>query len=268
MTVELRTYTMKVLQGDMMTPISVYQSLEGKHKMLFESSAKHEESGRYSFIAVNPIAELFGDRDGYTFTKDVHIEKGSENVLAKLKQVMPFHQEHYPFAFFGGAIGFFGYETAFYTERIGEYLQDDLEMPDVHIFFYDTFIVFDHLKQEITLAAIDLFADGRSLEEMEGEITRIEEQLYAGATFKEMQLGELNFKPIIAKEQFIALVERAKQHILKGDIFQIVLSQRFTSSFTGNPFALYRQLRTSNPSPYMFYMDYGTYTIWEHPQKV
>jgi len=261
MTVELRTYTMKVLQGDMMTPISVYQSLEGKHKMLFESSAKHEESGRYSFIAVNPIAELFGDRDGYTFTRDLHIEKGSENVLAKLKQVMPFHQEHYPFAFFGGAIGFFGYETAFYTERIGEYLQDDLEMPDVHIFFYDTFIVFDHLKQEITLAAIDLFSDGRSLEEMEEEITRIEEQLYAGATFKEMQLGELNFKPIIAKEQFIALVERAKQHILKGDIFQIVLSQRFTSSFTGNPFALYRQLRTSNPSPYMFYMDYGTYTI-------
>lgn len=261
MTVELRKFAMKVLQGDMMTPISVYQSLEGEHKMLFESSAKHEESGRYSFIAVNPIAELIGDKNGYSFSKDGEKEKSCANVLVKLQQVMPFHQAQYPFAFFGGAIGFFGYETAFYSEKIGEYLQDDLEMPDVHIFFYDTFIVFDHLKQEITLAAIDLFDEGRSLEAMELAISRMKEQLYAGTTFDDTTFGKLDFRPMIAKENFVALVERAKQHIRKGDIFQIVLSQRFTSPYTGNPFALYRQLRTSNPSPYMFYMDFGTYTI-------
>ncbi|MGE7687739.1 anthranilate synthase component I [Lysinibacillus sp. NPDC097214] len=261
MTVELRKFAMKVLQGDMMTPISVYQSLEGKHKMLFESSAKHEESGRYSFIAVNPIAELIGDRNGYSFIKDGETEKSNDNVLTKLQQVMPFHKTQYPFAFFGGAIGFFGYETAFYTEKIGEYLQDDLEMPDVHIFFYDTFIVFDHLKQEITLAAIDLFHEGRSLEAMELAISTMKKQLHAGTTFDAMTFGELNFRPMISKENFVAMVDRAKQHIRKGDIFQIVLSQRFTSPYTGNPFALYRQLRTSNPSPYMFYMDFGTYTI-------
>ncbi|MGE7692809.1 anthranilate synthase component I [Lysinibacillus sp. NPDC094177] len=261
MKVELRKFAMKVLQGDMMTPISVYQSLEGKQKMLFESSAKHEESGRYSFIAINPIAELIGDRNGYSFTKGGETEKSSDNVLVKLKQVMPFHKAQYPFAFFGGAIGFFGYETAFYTEKIGEYLQDDLEMPDVHVFFYDTFIVFDHLKQEVTLAAIDLFDEGRSHEAMEMAISKMEEQLNAGITFDAMTFGELDFRPMIAKENFVAMVERAKQHIRKGDIFQIVLSQRFTSPYTGNTFALYRQLRTSNPSPYMFYMDFGTYTI-------
>jgi len=261
MTVELRKFAMKELQGDMMTPISVYQSIKGEHKMLFESSAKHEESGRYSFIAVNPIADLIGDRNGYSFTKGGETEKSSDNVLVKLKQVMPLHKAQYPFAFFGGAIGFFGYETAFYTEKIGEYLQDDLEMPDVHIFFYDTFIVFDHLKQEITLAAIDLFDEGRSLEEMELAISTMKEQLYTGTTFDDPTFGKLGFSPMIPKENFVALVERAKQHIRKGDIFQIVLSQRFTSPYTGNPFALYRQLRTSNPSPYMFYMDFGTYTI-------
>ncbi|MFJ7953444.1 anthranilate synthase component I [Lysinibacillus sp. NPDC096418] len=261
MTVELRKFAMKALQGDMMTPISVYQSLVGKHKMLFESSAKHEESGRYSFIAVNPIAELVGDKDGYTFTKDDDVEKSNGDVLAKLKQVMPFHEVDYPFAFFGGAIGFFGYETAFYAEKIGEYLQDDLVMPDVHVFFYDTFIVFDHLMQEITLAAIDLFSEGRSLEEMDAVIADMETQLHAGTTFGTMYLGELDFRPMIPKEEFVAMVERAKAHIVKGDIFQIVLSQRFSSPFSGNPFALYRQLRTSNPSPYMFYMDYGAYTI-------
>lgn len=261
MTVELRKFAMKALQGDMMTPISVYQSIKGEHKMLFESSAKHEESGRYSFIAVNPIAELIGDRDGYSFTKGGETEKSSDNVLVKLKQVMPLHKAQYPFAFFGGAIGFFSYETAFYTEKIGEYLQDDLEMPDVHIFFYDTFIVFDHLKQVITLAAIDLFNEGRSPEAMELAISTMKEQLYTGTTFDESTFGKLDFRPMIPKENFVALVERAKQHIRKGDIFQIVLSQRFTSPYTGNPFALYRQLRTSNPSPYMFYMDFGTYTI-------
>lgn len=261
MTVELRKFAMKTLQGDMMTPISVYQSLVGEHKMLFESSAKHEESGRYSFIAINPIAELTGDRNGYSFTKGGETEKSNDNVLVKLQQVMPLHKEQYPFAFFGGAIGFFGYETAFYTEKIGEYLQDDLEMPDVHIYFYDTFIVFDHLKQEITLAAIDLFDEGRSLEAMEMAIYKMKEQLYAGATFDDTTFGQLDFRPMIAKENFVALVERAKQHIRKGDIFQMVLSQRFTSPYTGNPFGLYRQLRTSNPSPYMFYMDFGTYTI-------
>ena len=261
MTVELRKFAMKALQGDMMTPISVYQSLVGKHKMLFESSAKHEESGRYSFIAVNPIAELVGDKDGYRFSKNDEIEQSSDNVLAKLKQVMPFHETEYPFGFFGGAIGFFGYETAFYEEKIGEYLQDDLDMPDVHVFFYDTFIIFDHLKQEITLAAIDLFDEGRSLEEMDHAIATMETQLHVGATFGAMDLGELAFQSMIPKEEFVMMVERAKAHIAKGDIFQIVLSQRFTSPFSGDPFALYRQLRTSNPSPYMFYMDYGAYTI-------
>lgn len=261
MTVELSRFAMKVLQGDMMTPISVYQALTGKHKMLFESSAKHEESGRYSFIAVNPIAELIGDQNGYQYSKGGEINQSSDNVLKKLKEVMPFHQADYPFAFFGGAIGYFGYETAFYAEKIGTYLHDNLDMPDVHVFFYDTFIVFDHLKQEITLAAIDLFNEGRSLVTMEAELAEMENQLCAGTTFGFMEVDPLDFQPMIPKEVFIAIVERAKQHIVRGDIFQIVLSQRFSSPFAGNPFALYRQLRTSNPSPYMFYMDFEAYTI-------
>lgn len=100
-----------------MTPISVYQSLSGQHKMLFESSAKHEESGRYSFIAINPVAELKGNKEEFIFSRGMEKDTISGNVLDQLKQVMPFHEENYPFAFFGGIIGFFGYETAFYTEK-------------------------------------------------------------------------------------------------------------------------------------------------------
>ncbi|CAM5262530.1 Anthranilate synthase component 1 OS=Lysinibacillus sphaericus OX=1421 GN=trpE PE=3 SV=1 [Lysinibacillus sphaericus] len=175
---------------------------------------------------------------------------------------MPLHEADHHFAFVGGAIGFFGYETAFYAEKIAEYLHVNLKMPDVHVFFYDTFIVFDHLKARGDISSNRyLFNEGRTLDNMEAAIAEIEQQLHAGTTFGAMGLGTIDFQPMIPKEEFIAIVERAKQHIVKGDIFQIVLSQRFSSSFTGNPFALYRQLRTSNPSPYMFYMDFEAYTI-------
>ncbi|WP_342598658.1 anthranilate synthase component I [Psychrobacillus sp. FSL H8-0483] len=262
MTVETRSFEMKEIEGDMMTPISIYHSLNGKKKMLFESSAKHEESGRYSFIALNPIAEIIGDQSGYTLqVNGEQLEKGTGSILEKLKRMIPFHEESYPFSFFGGAIGFFGYETAFYCEKIGELLQDELEMPDIHLMFYDTFVVYDHLKQSVTVAAIDLFQKGRTQKEMSDAIEFICSDLQKGLIHEDETEAMLAFQPMIDETAFVQMVEKAKEHIVKGDVFQIVLSQRFTSPFKGNPFTLYRKLRTSNPSPYMFYMDFETYTI-------
>jgi anthranilate synthase component 1 len=262
MTVEMSSYKMKEIQGDMMTPISIYRSLNGKKKMLFESSAKHQESGRYSFIALDPIAELTGDQSGYSLAYvNGEQEKGSEPIIEKLKTMMPIHPESYPFSFFGGAIGYFGYETAFYSEKIGELLQDPLEMPDIHLMFYDTFLIYDHLKQTVTIAAIDLFKNGRTQEDMSTAIDSIYTDLQNGPSHLDETEASLDFKPMIDESTFIQMVETAKEHIVKGDIFQVVLSQRFSSPFEGNPFTLYRGLRTSNPSPYMFYMDFETYTI-------
>ena len=262
MTVETRSYQMKEIQGDMMTPISIYHSLHGKKKILFESSAKHEESGRYSFIAVDPIGELTGDQHGYTLSfENGEIEQAQISVLEKLKMMMPIHQDLYPFSFFGGAIGYFGYETAFYNEQIGELLNDELEMPDVHVMLYDTFIIFDHLKQTVSIAAIDLFQDGRSKNAMTNTIEKIFSELQQGPKIPDSTEPKLAFQPQIQEKKFTDMVETAKEHILRGDIFQVVLSQRFTSPFNGDPFSLYRQLRTSNPSPYMFYLDFEDYTI-------
>ena len=127
--------------------------------------------------------------------------------------------------------------------------------------FYDTFIIFDHLKQTVTIAAIDLFQNGRTQQEMSDAIETIYTDLQQGSKFQEDTETKLAFQPKIEQATFIEMVEKAKEHIVKGDIFQVVLSQRFSSPFEGNPFALYRQLRTSNPSPYMFYMDFEKYTI-------
>ena len=255
-------FVIRELQGDMMTPISVFRSLKGKRKVLFESSAKHEESGRYSFIAVDPIAELKGNNYTYSYcfeNEEVAIEEGS--VLEKLREIMPIQNNSYPFSFFGGAIGYFGYDTAFYSEKIGEVLPDELNMPDVHLYFYDTFIVFDHLLQTVTIASIDLFQQNRTTENMNQSIEKIEEEIKSGQTFQQDELASVQFHPTVRKEQFIQMVEKAKEHIACGDIFQVVLSQRFHASYNGDPFSLYRKLRTSNPSPYMFYQEYDEYTI-------
>ena len=262
MTVEVKDYVIHEIQGDMMTPISIFESLTGKKKVLFESSAKHEESGRYSFIAVNPIAELKGNKEGYAYQyeeEEPQLEQCS--VLAKLRNMLPIQDESYPFSFFGGAIGYFGYDTAFYNEKIGESLEDELEMPDVHVYFYDTFIVFDHLSQKVTIVTIDLFQSGRSATDMENSITEIADQIKRGATYTEETAVSVQFEPSIEKTEFIQMVETAKKHIERGDIFQVVLSQRFKTNFTGKPFSLYRKLRTSNPSPYMFYLEFDDYTI-------
>ena len=262
MTVEVKNYVLQEIQGDMMTPISIFESLTGRRKVLFESSAKHEESGRYSFIALNPIAELKGNKENYTYQyedEDRQLEVGS--VLEKLRNMLPIQNIAYPFSFFGGAIGYFGYDTAFYNEEIGETLRDELEMPDVHVYFYDTFIVFDHLTQKVSIVSVDLFQRGRTEGEMETSVNDIIEEIKQGSTYIEETAINVKFEPTIEKEQFIKMVEKAKSHIERGDIFQVVLSQRFNTDFTGKPFTLYRKLRTSNPSPYMFYLELDGYTI-------
>jgi len=262
MTVIEKNYVLQEIQGDMMTPISIFESLTGKRKVLFESSAKHEESGRYSFIALNPIAELKGNKENYSYqyeNDDPLLEQGS--VLEKLRNVLPIHNIAYPFPFFGGAIGYFGYDTAFYNEEIGETLEDELTMPDVHVYFYDTFIVFDHLTQKVAFISVDLFQNGRTEAAMEKSVKEIIEEVKQGPTFTEESAVSVNFAPTIEKADFIEMVEKAKRHIERGDIFQVVLSQRFKTDFSGKPFSLYRKLRTSNPSPYMFYLELDGYTI-------
>ncbi|WP_042473947.1 anthranilate synthase component I [Bacillus ndiopicus] len=246
------SYVMKTLQGDTYTPISIYSCLQGQHKMLFESNAKYAESGRYSFIAVDPIGELMGDDKFSTFNG----ETKSIAVTERIKEVLPINEGPYPFAFFGGAIGYFSYETAFHFENIGQIVNDVYHMPDVHLYFYDTFIVIDHIEQKVALVAVDLFG-GRTEEQMQQAIAQLEQQIEQQVTQTINTDVDIHFSATISEEQFTNMVETAQQHIQRGDIFQVVLSQTFEANFEGDAFALYRKLRATNPSPYMFYMNFG-----------
>lgn len=264
MTVEQSTqaFIQKDIPGDMVTPISLYHSLYGKKKILFESSAKHEESGRYSFVAANPVKELISttesveiiDADGTRTTT-------TEGAFDVIRRLMPGKPADYPFSFYGGAIGYVGYETAFYHENIGEVLTDELNMPDMHLLFFDRFIVFDHLLQKLSVVAIDLFDEGKTTTELENIVDSMIHQIEHPTLIPAADIDELEFTSGTTEEAFCDIVRQGQEHIKRGDIFQIVLSQRFSAPFNGNPMSLYRKLRLSNPSPYMYYLDFDGYTI-------
>lgn len=256
-------YKLKELEGDMLTPIMLYHQMKGEKKFLLESSYKHEQSGRYSFLGMNPIKEYRAT--GTSIEVIDHQTETTEQFqghsLKQLKEMLQVRNEAQPFPFFGGAVGYIGYDVMFLDEVIGDVLEDELQMPDVHFMFYSTFLVYDHLLQKVMIVAVDLFGD-RSEAELEEGINEYEQMISVQATPPSIEAIEsLQFQGNLTKQQFSEMVNQAKDHIIGGDIFQVVLSQRLSSEFTGNPFSLYRKLRTSNPSPYMFFVDFKDYTV-------
>lgn len=255
-------FIQKDIPGDMVTPISLYHSLYGKKKILFESSAKHEESGRYSFVAANPVKELISTAQEVVVVEaDGTRVRQTANAFDVVRQLIPGNKGQLPFSFYGGAIGYIGYETAFYHEQIGDVLEDEFEMPDMHLLFFDRFIVFDHVLQKLSVVAIDLFHEGKTLTELEHSVDSMIHQIEHPTLIAPQERGDLAFTPAVTAQQFCEMVEQGQQYIKRGDIFQIVLSQRFSAPFNGNPMGLYRKLRLSNPSPYMYYLDFDGYTI-------
>ncbi|PPA72468.1 anthranilate synthase component I [Jeotgalibacillus proteolyticus] len=255
-----------VINGDSLTPISIFQSLKGEKKCLLESSLKHKESGRYSFIAASPYAELIGEGNKTTFsnyvkktsfTKEDKPLKVLEKLL-KSQEITP--PEGHPFA--GGAIGYIGYDAIRLYEDIGAIPKDELEMPDVHLMFYDTIVMYDHKRYEVTITVLN--PEGHySDEELDVKLEKVLSQLtdYGSIKADLDQLSILEYTSNIEHEDFLEAVKIAKSHIKRGDIFQIVLSQRLSAPFTGSPFSFYRKLRQDNPSPYMFFIQFDGYTV-------
>lgn len=257
-------YKLAKLNADMLTPIAVFNRISGKKKFLLESSIKHEGSGRFSFIGANPYREFIGDKDQLTMCSGDEIkrmEKGKP--LEMLKKYLPkFDQLQLDFPFFGGAIGFIGYDAIRQYEHIGADLEDDLHLPDIHFMLYQDIIIFDHKAQLIYLISLNL--DG-SRKEQELE-QRVEEMKLAITKNESNQVYEidpvsLSFEPLMKKEDFMEKVKIAQEFIRKGDVFQVVLSQRMKSRFESHPFHYYRKLRNANPSPYMFYVDFEDYVL-------
>jgi anthranilate synthase component I len=256
-------YLIKEISGDILTPISILQRLSGKKKFLLESSHKYTDSGRYSFIGADPAIEVVSKgKMNEIIKRNGSKELVTGNPLQILSDLLPpIDLEQAPFPFIGGAVGFVGYDIIRQFEEIGEQPPDRLMMPDVHLMFYEDVIVFDHLEDKVFIIGIPFLEDSDE-KSVELRLNKRMAQLKTPHHDPEELGFQLSgFVSETSKEMFIENVKAAKEHILAGDIFQVVLSRRMKSDFSGSPLSLYRKHRAHNPTPYMFFIDFEDYAV-------
>lgn len=241
------------VEGDSLTPIAVFNRLAGKRKCLLESSLKTSLTGRYSFIGADPAKTFIGEGeqltevDYRTGEKVVHTGKPLE-LLKERVPVRAADVDGLPFT--GGALGYIGYDAIGAYEPVEAARENSLMMPDIHLHLYETIVVFDHVKNDVTIISF------------EGKAEEVEAQLHMPESAVEQEAQRpLVFRSKTDAASFKEKVALAKNHIENGDIFQIVLSQRLSADYTGDAFSLYRKLRKQNPSPYQFYIDFAEYAV-------
>jgi anthranilate synthase component 1 len=255
--------------SDWLTPVAVYSALAKKMKeesFLLESVEGEEKISRFSFLGFVPLITFKNQgRKIYLKEKTEKVFFTETDPLSELKKVM----ERFKVAprenlrFFGGFIGYLGYDIVRFYEPIGKQLPDSLATSDSYFILPKFLIIFDHLKKQIEILSFIILSNGRNLKKV-----YLEEKKIFAQIFKDIsrpcelpliclnQLKPLKFKSNLAKPEFIAKVKKAKDYIRQGEIIQVVLSQRFCVDFKGNPFNVYRHLRILNPSPYMFYLNF------------
>ncbi len=248
----------KTINADIITPILAYLRLELKHKLILESIPREKKNSRYSMIAYNPVHEIKFENG--VLTDNGQVKTGDP--LDYLGELTIKNTEASSLPFTGGAIGFVSYDTISFYENIGEIPEDVIGTPDLHFFLYESYLIFDHKKEQITIVESDIYS-GRSELDQELAMALVLSNLTRPHKneFETVKLNPLSFTSNTAKAEFMGMVEQAQTYIKNGDMFQIVLSQRLTSQITGNPFDYYRNLRLTNPSNYLYFLDFGDYQI-------
>ncbi|HLS66977.1 MAG TPA: chorismate-binding protein [Pseudogracilibacillus sp.] len=247
--------------ADTLTPVSIFKRLDGARKFLLESSFQHETKGRYSYIGTEPYAQIIGRHDETTVYDFTTGKKTTYNMntLEYLNIHFPNVTCDIPLPFIGGAIGYVAYDAKRQFVHVGDELPDPLMMPDYHFLLYDTIIAYEHVAEKAHIVTLNVHDE--SEDQLTMRLENIERQLERQMTIDDPDLAPLTFKPQISEVTFIEGVKKAQRYIERGEAAQIVLSQRMIADIECEPFSLYRKLRVANPSPYMFYIDFGVYYI-------
>ncbi len=256
---------------DCETPVSAFLKLRalapGEPAFLLESADQGQRVGRWSFIGFRPRAvvrwSLADGGDPYALAAE-HVARFDQAPIEDSDGRVPFT---------GGAVGFFGYDLVRAVEPLGEAKSgpdgDPLGLPDLALMLSDALVVFDHLKHTVTiLANADLQAQPDVELAYAAALSTIEEvrEVLAGPVprgepraAEERQMPE--FESNMTRERFEAMVSRAIEYIFAGDAFQIVPSQRWSAPVPVEAFSIYRGLRAVNPSPYMYFLDFGDFQV-------
>lgn len=264
MTFKLKTHYKKII-ADTITPVSVYLKIRDKYpnSILLESSDYHANDNSFSYICCNPIAsiEIIDEKiiqtfpDGNTIENAIDKETNIPKVLDNFAKLFEVKQDT-SFKFINnGLFGYIGYDAVRYFEDIMIAKKEgDLNIPDIYYAVYQNIIAINHFKNDAYIFAHCYNA--------ENNIDEIHHLIKARnfTTFNFLIEGDITSN--LTDQEYKNHVNLAKKHCARGDVFQLVLSKKFKQSFKGDEFNVYRALRSINPSPYLFYFDYGNFKIF------
>ncbi|WP_405395832.1 anthranilate synthase component I family protein [Maribacter sp. Asnod2-G09] len=263
MTYQFKTYHKKIL-ADTMTPVSVYLKIRDRfpNSILLESSDYHANNNSFSYICCNPIASIKVENEIITKQfPDGAVEETQITEDTNVVEIIDtfsktFKADTNDFKFINnGLFGYMAYDAVRYFEDVDISVKDDsIHIPDIYYAVYQNIIAINHYKNEAYLFA--------HCYNTENNIPELEQLLsirnFATYNFKIEGDRESNLEDAEYREH----VDLAKKHCQRGDVFQLVLSRRFSQGFKGDEFNVYRALRSVNPSPYLFYFDYGDFKIF------
>ena len=255
------------LTADVETPVTAFLRLAADEPECFmlESVEGGENVGRYTFIGIQPYKRLVSRGSSIEITENGKSRRVEGNIFSLWKETIEGHSPARvsglpPFT--AGAVGFFAYDVVRQIERLPERTVDDLGLPDACLMFFDEVLAFDHVKKEILLIVT---ADVRrqkpqvAYEDAVKRLARLERRLERALPKVKAKKrgGKLKIEPQMKKKDFLKAVERSKEYIAAGDVFQVVVSQRFDVKPDVDPFSMYRALRIVNPSPYLYFLRFG-----------
>lgn len=256
--------TSKKLLADTITPVSVYLKIRDKYpnSLLLESSDYHANDNSFSYICCNPIASIKVENENITeIFPDGSIEKTDISSELKMPQKIQqfsdkFQIENSDFKFINnGLFGYIAYDGVKYFEDVKITKKNgDLQIPDIYYAVYQNIIAINHFKNEAYIFDHSYKSESK-LEEIE-QLLKVKN--FATYNFKRQKEAFSN----LTDEEYRENVKLGKKHCQRGDVFQLVLSRRFSQAFKGDEFNVYRALRNVNPSPYLFYFDYGNFKIF------
>jgi len=264
----------KEIMADLLTPVSAFLKIAGHadYAFLLESVEGGEQVGRYSFLGKDPFLVLRADNDGRATVEQGGVTTAlDEPLVSALRRLMADYRApavpDLP-RFTGGAVGFLGYDAAAWFEPVplAAGAGSGGSHPAAGFMVFDTVLAFDHVRHRILIISNARVGEHDDLEALYQfactKIGFLERELQASLSQPAKQPGaRLSTRPNMSRDQFEAAVRAAQEHIAAGDIYQVVLSQRFDAEVEAEPFTVYRALRHVNPSPYMFFVRMGHRSI-------
>jgi anthranilate synthase component I len=273
----------KSVSADLLTPVSAFLAIAEKesHAFLLESIERGEQIGRYTFLGARPYMRVRAGHGSVEIERGRRRETVQESIFAVMKRLL---RDHRPATFAGlppftaGAVGYFAYDVVRQLEKIGNHAKDDLGLPDAELMFFDRLLAFDHLRHQIHIvAAADVVREAPrgAYERAVRDIAALERKLASGLSSAlwrktaKARAGKLKVHAGTERAEYMRGVERCKEYIAAGDIFQVVLSQRLDFVPEVAPFDLYRALRQVNPSPYLYFLRNGdTHILGSSPEML